>query len=83
MTDAAGVPGRRSTPSSRRTSRLDIVVNNAGITKDTLMPLMSDEDWDEVIATNLRQRLPVHPRRRQVMMRQRSGRIIKSRASRA
>ena len=34
--------------------RLDIVVNNAGITKDTLIPRMSDEDWDQVIATNLR-----------------------------
>jgi len=33
--------------------RLDIVVNNAGITKDTLLPIMSDDDWDQVIAANL------------------------------
>src|SRR6185503_2317008 len=33
---------------------IDIVVNNAGITKDTLIPRMGDEDWDSVIATNLR-----------------------------
>ena len=34
--------------------KLDIVVNNAGITRDTLLPRMSDEEWDDVIATNLR-----------------------------
>src|SRR6187455_1601096 len=34
--------------------RLEIVVNNAGITKDGLIPRMGDEDWDAVIATNLR-----------------------------
>src|SRR6476646_8198820 len=33
---------------------IDIVVNNAGITKDTLIPRMEDEAWDSVIATNLR-----------------------------
>ena len=33
--------------------RLDILVNNAGITRDTLLPGMSDEDWDDVILTNL------------------------------
>src|SRR3954454_17275735 len=33
---------------------IDIVVNNAGITKDTLIPRMDDEAWDSVIATNLR-----------------------------
>jgi glucose 1-dehydrogenase len=32
---------------------IDILVNNAGITKDTLIPRMTDEDWDTVIATNL------------------------------
>ena len=29
--------------------RLDILVNNAGITRDTLLPRMSDEEWDDVI----------------------------------
>ena len=33
--------------------RLDILVNNAGITRDKLMRGMSDEEWDDVIATNL------------------------------
>ncbi len=56
--------------------RLDIVVNNAGITKDGLIPRMSDEDWDAVIATNLRSVFLLTRAASQVMMRQRSGRII-------
>ncbi len=35
-------------------SRLDILVNNAGITKDNLILRMSDEEWDDVINTNLK-----------------------------
>src|SRR3954464_634783 len=34
--------------------RLDILVNNAGITRDTLLPRMGDDQWDDVINTNLR-----------------------------
>ncbi|MFN4245307.1 MAG: 3-oxoacyl-[acyl-carrier-protein] reductase [Brevinematia bacterium] len=34
--------------------RIDILVNNAGITKDTLILRMKEEDWDEVINTNLK-----------------------------
>src|SRR6186997_2795632 len=34
--------------------KLDILVNNAGVTRDTLLPRMSDQDWDDVIDTNLR-----------------------------
>ena len=33
--------------------RLDILVNNAGVTRDTLLPRMSDEQWDEVIDVDL------------------------------
>ena len=33
--------------------RLDILVNNAGVTRDTLLPGMSNEEWDDVILTNL------------------------------
>lgn len=38
---------------SDKWERLDILVNNAGVTRDTLLPRMSDEQWDEVISTNL------------------------------
>ena len=34
--------------------RVDILINNAGITKDTLVRVMTDEQWDDVIAVNLR-----------------------------
>jgi 3-oxoacyl-[acyl-carrier protein] reductase len=55
---------------------IDIVVNNAGITKDTLIPRMSDEQWDDVIATNLRSVFLFTRAASLVMMRKRSGRII-------
>ena len=56
--------------------QLDIVVNNAGITRDTLIPRMSDEDWDDVISTNLRSVFLFTRAASLVMMRSRSGRII-------
>jgi 3-oxoacyl-[acyl-carrier protein] reductase len=56
--------------------RLDILVNNAGITRDTLLPRMSDEEWDEVINTNLRGAFLMSRAASRVMMRARYGRII-------
>ena len=56
--------------------KLDIVVNNAGITRDTLLPRMSDEEWDDVIATNLRSIFLFSRAGIQAMMRKRYGRII-------
>jgi len=56
--------------------QLDIVVNNAGITADTLIPRMTDEQWDSVIATNLRSVFLFTRAASQAMMRKRSGRII-------
>ena len=55
---------------------IDIVVNNAGITKDTLIPRMDDDQWDSVIATNLRSVFLFVRAASLVMMRKRSGRII-------
>ncbi len=56
--------------------RLDILVNNAGITRDTLLPRMSDEDWDEVIATNLRSVFLFTRAAAGAMMKTKTGRII-------
>lgn len=55
---------------------VDIVVNNAGITRDTLMPVMTDEQWDDVINTNLRGTFLFTRAASQRMMRKRYGRII-------
>lgn len=57
-------------------SRVDILVNNAGITRDTLLPRMSDAEWDEVIETNLRGAFVFARAASRVMMRARYGRII-------
>jgi len=56
--------------------RLDIVVNNAGITRDNLSPRMTDEEWDAVINTNLRSVFLMTRAASQIMMRSRYGRII-------
>lgn len=56
--------------------RLDIVVNNAGITRDTLVPRMHDEDWDDVLNTNLRGAFLFTRAATRPMMQARYGRII-------
>jgi 3-oxoacyl-[acyl-carrier protein] reductase len=56
--------------------RLDILVNNAGITRDTLMPVMTDEQWDDIIAANLTSCFLFSRGASRLMMRQRYGRII-------
>ncbi len=56
--------------------KLDILVNNAGITRDTLLPRMSDEQWDDVIDTNLRGAFLFCRAASLLMMRARYGRII-------
>ncbi len=55
---------------------LQILVNNAGITRDTLIPRMEDSDFDDVIATNLRGTFLFTRAASRIMMRQRYGRII-------
>jgi 3-oxoacyl-[acyl-carrier protein] reductase len=56
--------------------QLHIVVNNAGITRDTLIPRMSDDDWDSVINTNLRGTFLFTRAATRPMMQSRYGRII-------
>lgn len=56
--------------------RLDVLVNNAGITKDGLLIRMSDEDWLKVINTNLNSAFYVTKPAAKIMMKQRSGSII-------
>ncbi len=56
--------------------RVDILVNNAGVTRDTLLPRMSDEEWDEVLSTNLRGPFLFMRAVSRPMMQQRYGRIV-------
>ncbi len=56
--------------------RIDILVNNAGITKDNLIMMISDQDFDDVIRTNLSGTFNGIKFVTRPMMKQRSGRII-------
>ncbi len=59
-----------------RHGRLDIVVSNAGITRDQLLMRMKREDWDAVIATNLTATFVLAQAAVRPMIRQRGGRIL-------
>jgi 3-oxoacyl-[acyl-carrier protein] reductase len=59
-----------------RFERVDILVNNAGIVRDGLLLRMSEDDWDAVLATNLRGAFLCTKAALRGMVRQRSGRII-------
>jgi 3-oxoacyl-[acyl-carrier protein] reductase len=56
--------------------RLDILVNNAGTTRDMLLAMMSETDWDVVIATNLKSAYNCSKAALKPMMRQKYGRIV-------
>jgi 3-oxoacyl-[acyl-carrier protein] reductase len=56
--------------------RLDILVNNAGITRDNLLMRMSEDEWDSVIAVNLKGTYNCIRAATKSFMKQRSGRII-------
>lgn len=55
---------------------IDVLVNNAGITRDNLIMRMSEEDWDAVLSTNLKGAFLTSKAVVRSMLRQRSGRII-------
>ena len=56
--------------------RIDILVNNAGITRDNLLLKMSEKDFDDVIATNLKGVFNATKAVTKLMMKQREGRIV-------
>ena len=56
--------------------RIDIVVNNAGITRDGLMIRMDEKDWDTVLDINLKGAFLVTKSAARIMMKQRYGRIV-------
>ena len=56
--------------------RIDVLVNNAGITRDTLLLRMTEEDFDSVLDVNMKGAFCTMKQIVPVMMKQRSGRII-------
>ncbi|MDD3593226.1 MAG: 3-oxoacyl-[acyl-carrier-protein] reductase [Candidatus Gastranaerophilales bacterium] len=56
--------------------RIDVLVNNAGITRDNLLIRMSDEEWEQVINVNLSSAFYVTKPVAKIMMKQREGVII-------
>src|SRR5262245_37113660 len=59
-----------------RYGRLDILVNNAGATRDGLLASMREEDWDSIIAQNLKSVFNCSKAALRQMLRQRYGRIV-------
>ena len=55
---------------------IDIVINNAGITRDGLLMRMSEDNWDEVIDTNLKSVFNMTKAVQRTMLKQRSGSIV-------
>lgn len=55
---------------------VDVLINNAGITRDTLLMRMSEEQWDEVINTNLKSAFNLTKAVQRPMLKARSGSII-------
>jgi 3-oxoacyl-[acyl-carrier protein] reductase len=75
VTDVASVEAAVAGVLARH-GRIDILVSNAGITRDQLLLRMKREDWDAVLATNLTAAFSLVQAALKPMLRQRSGRII-------
>jgi 3-oxoacyl-[acyl-carrier protein] reductase len=61
---------------SKEYGKIDILVNNAGITRDSLLMRMKENDWDDVINTNLKGLYNTTKAVSRIMMKQKSGRIV-------
>jgi 3-oxoacyl-[acyl-carrier protein] reductase len=57
-------------------AKIDILINNAGITKDNLLLRMSEEDWDRVISVNLKGTFVCTKIISKIMLKQRYGKIV-------
>jgi 3-oxoacyl-[acyl-carrier protein] reductase len=76
LSDAASVDGLLGRAEEAAGAGLDILVANAGITRDGLLMRMKDEDWDAVIKVNLESYFRLARSAMRGMMKRRAGRII-------
>jgi 3-oxoacyl-[acyl-carrier protein] reductase len=76
LSDAASVDGLVEAAEAAAGAPLDILVANAGITKDGLLLRMKDEDWAQVLTVNLESYFRLSRAATKGMMRRRHGRII-------
>jgi len=60
----------------KKFQRVDVLVNNAGITRDNLLIRMQESEWDAVIAVNLKGTFNCLKAAAKIMMKQRSGKIV-------
>ncbi|WP_284447298.1 3-oxoacyl-ACP reductase FabG [Fluviibacter phosphoraccumulans] len=74
--DAAGVDALISDIEAKTGTAITVLVNNAGITRDTLAMRMKDEDWDDVLDTNLKSVFRMCRAVMRGMMKARAGRIV-------
>jgi 3-oxoacyl-[acyl-carrier protein] reductase len=74
--DAAGVDALIGDIETKTGSAITVLVNNAGITRDTLAMRMKDEDWDDVLDTNLKSVFRMCRAVMRGMMKARTGRIV-------
>ena len=75
ISDADGA-GLTIETAMQKLGRIDALINNAGITRDGLMMRMSEDDWDDVLDTNLKGAFLTSKAAIRPMLRQRSGRIV-------
>ncbi len=75
VTDSAAVEAALADVMARH-QRIDVLVSNAGITRDQLLLRMKREDWDAVIATNLTATFTLCQAAMRPMLKQRAGRIV-------
>jgi 3-oxoacyl-[acyl-carrier protein] reductase len=61
---------------AKELGRIDILVNNAGITRDKLIMRMAEEDWDSVLAVNLKGAFNMMKAISMIMVKQKGGKII-------